>query len=343
MIPGFIGCMITGFLGTSGPRLLGTRSLSLAEFVGLLSLALSMMTALGLGKLQVADLLSGAWMLLLLVSMLGRAVGKRHDFPPPGFPLILLGLAGASGTGFFLGTGISTTFPITHFVRLLYFQGILWLPILGVAPYLLPRFFGRRSLHDFDESLKLPVGWLRPFLASFLAGFILISSFALEATGHTVAGHLLRATAVVGHLGLQTPGLIGIGRVNGLGSCVRWALPCSIAGWLLPAYFPHLRIGSLHLMFIGGVGLLVLAVATRVILGHSGRADRLISPLIPWHGLWILVHLTAATRLTADFVPAVRTSHLAYAALLWVVLLGFWTWRMRLEIKAKAWTSKSGG
>src|SRR5690606_34712427 len=134
-------------------------------------------------------------------------------------------------------------------------------------------------------------------------------------------------------LARSVPRLFAWSKVNGLGLALRWVVPCAAGGWLLAAWFQPLRIGMLHLMFIGGAGLLMLAAATRVILGHNDRHDRLTSPLRWFHALWALVLFTAATRLTSDFVLKVRISHFIYAALLWVLITAFWSWKLRLERK----------
>lgn len=334
MVLAFGGSLIVGFLGTAGPRLLGTRPFSRREFLIHLVLALAMMTALGLNRIALADLLTGVWLTGVLASLLGRFLFARRDIPPPGLPLAVLGLGGAATAGYVFGSGLTTTPGLYHFLRLLYFQGFLWLPILGVAPFLLPRFFGRRSPHSFDESLTIPAGWMRPFAESLAAGLLLLASFVLEAWGHDRSGHLLRAAVVAFHLARSVPGLAGWSKVNGLGLALRWVVPSAAAGWLLAAWFPHLRLGVIHLMFIGGAGLLMLAAATRVILGHHDRHDRLASPLRWFHALWFGVLFTAATRLTSEFIPKVRISHFIYAGLLWVVLLAFWAWKLRRELRA---------
>ncbi|QTN32780.1 NnrS family protein [Akkermansiaceae bacterium] len=334
MVIGLGGCFITGFLGTAGPRWIGTRPFRRDELLLYLALALSVMAALSLDRIPAADILSSAWLIGLLASLLGRFFTARRDVPPPGLPLAILGLAGAATAALASGLGITTTFPVNQFLRLLHFQGFLWLPILGVAPYLLPRFFGKSSLHSFEESLTIPAGWHRPFLESLAAGLLLIASFALEAWGIPAAGMMLRAATVTLHLALSVPGLFACGRSNGLGFAVRCFVPCAAAGWLLAAWFLPQRTGMLHLMFIGGCGLLMLAAATRVILGHNGRHDRLASPLRWCHALWFLVVFTAATRLSAEFIPAVRVSHLIHAALMWIAALAFWAWKIRRELNS---------
>lgn len=65
-----------------------------------------------------------------------------------------------------------------------------------------------------------------------------------------------------------------------------------------------------------------------VVLGHNDRHDRLATPLKWYHLTWSLLLLIAATRLSADFVPKVRTSHRGYAAALWVIVILFWAWKI---------------
>lgn len=334
MVIGFGGCFITGFIGTAGPRLLGTDPWCRFEILLHTFSALAVFVLLSLNKTQTADLFTGFWLLGLLKSLLFR-VFTRQDVPPPGLPLVLLGILGASLAGFALSmtSFLSYSYPVHNFWRLLYFQGFLWLPILGVAPYLLPRFFGRKSPHSFPDSPTLPDGWMRPFIESLVAGLLLIASFALEAWRPGPSGMILRTLVVVVHLTRSVPGLVSWSKVNGLGLALRWILPCAAGGWLLAVWFPPLRIGMLHLMFIGSAGLLMLAVATRVILGHNERHDRLASPMKWFHWVWGMVIFTAATRLTSDFVMKVRITHFIYAAILWVIILAFWSWKLRRELK----------
>lgn len=333
MVLGFGGCFIVGFLGTAGPRLLGAEPWFRFEILWHTAMSVIMLACLAFNQIGAADLMTGFWLFGVLASLVFRLLVGRKDIPPPGLPLAVLGMIGAALSGFALSmeSYLSYSMPTRTFWRLLYFQGFLWLPIIGVAPYLLPRFFGRKSQHAFDETLTLPAGWLRPFIESVVAGALILASFALEAWVGGRSGMLLRSAVVAIHLTRSVPGLVSWSKVNGLGLTLRWVLPCSLAGWILAVIFPPLRIGSLHLMFISGAGLLMLAVAARVTLGHHNRHDRLSSPLKWFHGVWAMVILAAATRLTPEFVPKVRVSHYIYAALLWVIILAFWAWKLRRE------------
>ncbi|MDB4809129.1 NnrS family protein, partial [bacterium] len=104
-----------------------------------------------------------------------------------------------------------------------------------------------------------------------------------------------------------------------------WVPWCAAVGWLAIIFVPGLRTGVLHLMFIGGSAIVMLAVSTRVILGHNDRHDRLALPMKWYHLVWSLLLLNTATRLSADFVPKVRISHLSYAACLWIIVIVFWS------------------
>lgn len=338
MTAGFAGCFVIGFLGTAGPRLLGTDPWNRFELLWHLAVALSVMGCLAAELIGAADLLTGFLLLGVILSLVFRLLVGRRDVPPPGFPIAVLGVIGAALGAFVISAEnvLTVAEPLRRFCRLLLFQGLLWLPILGVAPYLLPRFFGKASRHSLPESKSIPPRWWRPFLTSLAAGLALLASFALEAFHHDRGGMILRMVVVAGYLGISVPGWIGVGKVNGLGLALRWVLPSALAGWGLAAVLLPLRAGALHGMFIGAAGLLMLAVATRVTLGHADRHDRLGSPMRWMHAVWILSLFTAATRVAADFIPSIRTSHFIYAAGMWVVLVGFWSWKLRRERLAPA-------
>jgi uncharacterized protein involved in response to NO len=335
MVVGFAGCFVVGFLGTAGPRLLGSPPWRRWELVTHLSMALLMLVMLALHDISLADLVAGLWLLGVLASLLWRFFRKRQDVPPPGLPMAALGLFSAGVSALVLSA--SPRFELSRglytFARLLYFQGLLWLPVIAVAPFLLPRFFGKSSRHSFEESRSLPAGWSRHFTLSLLAGLALIATFACEAWFASRLGMVLRAIVVALYLALSVPGLVAWTRTNGLGVALRLVLPCAAGGWLLAANSPLLRVGMLHLMLIGGAGLLLLSVATRVILGHAERHDHLSSPMRWFHAIWGLVLFTAVTRMTADWIPNLRTSHLDYAAGLWMIILGVWWWKLHRECR----------
>lgn len=335
MITGFGGCLIVGFIGTAGPRLLESENWSRFELIWHFAMGLAVLTALAFAKIPATDVLAGFWFLGVLGSMLARLLFDRNDVPPPGMPLAFIALLVAIVSSFALSlhSVLGFSYPWQQFWRSLYFQGFLWLPMLGVAPYLIPRFFGKASLHSFPESDSLPQGWLKHWIFSTTTGLLILASFAIEIWISPKGGLIFRAAITFIHLALFVPGLFSFSKVNALALSLRWAPWCAAAGWITASFFPHLRIGVLHLMFIGGAGVIMLAVSTRVILGHHDRHDRLASPLRWYHIVWTMLLLTAATRLSADFVPKVRVTHLSYTAGLWALVIVFWAWKVRKELK----------
>jgi uncharacterized protein involved in response to NO len=96
------------------------------------------------------------------------------------------------------------------------------------------------------------------------------------------------------------------------------------AGLACAAIWPYARIGSLHLFFVSGLGLVTMAVGARVILGHAGRHDLLGGKIVWLRWVFGLLILAATTRMTSDFIPAVRVSHHIYAAWTWAAAAFVW-------------------
>jgi hypothetical protein len=96
-----------------------------------------------------------------------------------------------------------------------------------------------------------------------------------------------------------------------------------VASWLV-VLFPKYRIDLLHVMFMGGFTLLVLAVGTRVVLSHGGH------PLAEEQRSWPLrIGLTAVliamfARLGAPLAPNSYFGHLAWGAVLWIAGISIW-------------------
>ncbi len=319
MLQGFMGAFVAGFLGTAFPRLCGTRGWSSWEFSAVLILWVSALACALTNRVAAGDVVFCMFCLLLFSGMLARWFGGRRDVPPPGFVLAVAGVGGAAvasaclarGHGFWLGPhGLA-------WMKLLLYQGFPLLPLLGVGPYLLPRFFGMPSSHSFDESPTPPPGWWQRFHASIGCGLLVFASFALEVHGQVAAGHLLRALVVAGWFALETPVFRRAKVSSTPGNAIRWAIGGLVAGCVATFLQPGARMGTMHLFFAAGIALVTMAVATRVILGHAGRHDLLSGKIVWLRWATGLLVLAAATRVTSDFVPAVSVSHHIYAAWSW--------------------------
>ncbi|HPA16567.1 MAG TPA: NnrS family protein [Verrucomicrobiae bacterium] len=324
MTQGFLACFVFGFLGTAAPRLIGAPGLTLIEVA---SIAALLVAAAGLhttGHSLWGDQIF-LLALLFLIAAFGLRIIIRRDVPPPSFAIAALGLLSALvGDALFI-FGPLADLPPWHdaLARLLVYQGFLLLPVLGVGAFLLPRFFDLPNRQDFPESIAPPKGWTLATAWSLACGMAVLLSFVWEALGHKRSANLGRALVVGTFLLWQLPPF----RAKATGTisrCVATALLFLTCAYPTAALAPPPAVAWAHLLFIGGFGMLTFAVATRVILGHSGAGHLFRKPIRSLLAFAILAVLALATRVSADFLPTIRLSHLAYAAIAWIA--GVVTW-----------------
>jgi hypothetical protein len=213
--------------------------------------------------------------------------------------------------------------------KLVLYQAPLLLPLLGVGPYLLPRFFGHRSAHCLADSRTPPPGWWPRFAICTAAGVVILVSIGIEAGGSPRFGMTMRAGAFLGVYLLEVPLFWRAPRLTTPGTAVRIAVLSVLGGLLWAAFEPARRVGILHLLFVSGVGFAMLGVAVRVVLGHAGRRDLLEGRIVWLRVLAGLVVLAAATRVSAEYLPEIRLSHLDYAAATWGMAALLWLWKLR--------------
>lgn len=326
---GFFGGFIIGFLGTAMPRMLSARPLPTILLGWLLAAFSVFATANFLGHTAIAD----AAFLVVLISLAAGLFARflqRRDMPPPGFVLVALAFAcGMTGTVIGLVSAFVELSPTWLVLRpLLAYQGFVLLPILGVGGFILPRFLGLSSKHNFEESKNAPAGWWARASRALVAGAAIIGSFVLEVNGWYRVAYTVRFLAATGYLLNEVP-IHRSGRARGV---VAWTLKSGLImmllGLLLVALLPAYRVALLHVSFVGGLGLVTLIVATRVVFGHSGNGAMLAGPN-PW--LWWafgLIVLGMMSRVSGDFMPTTMISHYNYGALLWAIGLGIWAWKV---------------
>lgn len=324
MIGGFMVAFITGFLGTAFPRLTGNRRWSAGELMVLLALWAMALASYSRNQIAAGDAALSAMLWVLIVVLAGRWIFGNRDTPPPGFVLVFAGVLGGAVASAFLSFHAAPTLAQWQWARLWLFQGLPLLPLMGIGPYLLPRFFGMPSRHSFDDSPRPPAGWWRRAMASIFAGMLVAASFALEVHGWAVAGQVLRASLILVWFALETP-VLRRGKISSTaGNAVRWSIAGISLGIVCAAIWPFARVGSLHLFFTSGIALITLTAGTRVVLGHAGRHDLLRGRILWLRWLTGLVILAATTRMSADFLPAIRVSHHIYAAWTWVIVGSMW-------------------
>ena len=327
MAYGFFGGFIFGFLGTAMPRMLSAPPLGLRNVLVLLGLHVAMVVAFGTQHIALGDRLFLA-LLGLFACLMFRRARHRQDTPPPGF--VLVGLA-------FLCVSAGTLLAVfppgqdeagaywVHLQRLLSYQGFVLLPILGIGPFILPRFFGLLSPHDFPESTSPAAAWKKKAALAFGAGGLIVASFFLEVEGWIRAAHAVRFATTLVYLALEFPFHRAPKFSNTLGASLRIAFAALVGGFIVVALWPAARVGLLHLTLIGGFAVITFTVATRVVFGHSGHLEKLRG-----RNWWMLVAvalmlLGMATRISGDFWPGILVSHYSLGAVIWTTGVLVWS------------------
>ncbi|HVY71657.1 MAG TPA: NnrS family protein [Verrucomicrobiae bacterium] len=318
MTHGMFGGFILGFLGTAMPRLLEAPALRAAETFPLLVLHLAMIVMHATGHPAAGD---GLFLLLDLSFLLiaGIRLCRRKSAPPPGFVLVLLALlCAATGASLSL-LGDTEKFPsLMTLQRLLTYQGFVLFPILGVGPFLLPRFLGATSSHEFPETPGHATRWRQKAVIAAGAGGMLLGTFLLEAQGLVRVAYGARFCLTAGYLMLELRGLGHSRKTTVFGAVVQAAVAGMWGGFLAVACFPAYRIALLHITLAGGFALITFTVATRVLFGHAGKIN-----LLAGRNAWFLAAMGLMlfgmlTRVSGDFWPKIMTSHYTYGALLWM-------------------------
>jgi uncharacterized protein involved in response to NO len=209
-------------------------------------------------------------------------------------------------------------------------HGAVWfflLPVfLGVTTRMVP-FFSSRVLGA--EADYKPV-WARPAL---IAGALAHGALELGGVQHLLWLVDLPMALVVGVLAYRW------GLTRSLGTRLLAMLHLSLA--VLSAAFllsgalslavaagalPRIGLAPLHLLVVGYFAAMVMAMVSRVSLGHSGRA--LEADTLTWT-CYRGVLLAATLRAAAEFMPAgtVGATLMLGAAILWLASFGAWATR----------------
>jgi uncharacterized protein involved in response to NO len=323
MTHGMFGGFIFGFLGTAMPRMLSAKRLGVAEAFPLLLAHLLMIVAYASNHLLAGNVLFLLKLAGLAAIMLPR-FNARKDLPPPGFILVALALGCAAvGAGLSFVPQTEDSSPlIPGLQKLLSYQGFVLLPIIGIGPFILPRFFGLASSHDLPEALRPTDAWKSKALLALATGVMVIGTFFMEALGWIRLAHAVRFLATLAYMAREFPAAPKA--TNVFGAAIRISVFGILAGFLAVAIWPAYRTGLLHLTLVGGFAIITFVVATRVLFGHSGNIA-----LLQKRSRWFVMALGLmlfgmATRISGDFWPKIMASHYIYGAFLWIAGVILW-------------------
>lgn len=274
-IEGFLTAFAVGFLFTMIPRRTETPPPATWQIV---------LAAIGpVGVVVSAWLAAWAWSLLfwLLVSgvvlgfLVRRLSAKRAKRRPPNAFVWLptayvMGITG----GILIAVGAAKRDPLwwLHEVgRGIVLQGVFVALIIGVGALALPLMTRAEKPADATDETKDRL----ERMGHYVAALALFGSFFVEDIVSVRSGLIVRA-AVVFVVLLTTAEIHRPPKRPGVNAKLMW-----LAMWMLPLGYLYGAIDhenykvGLHIAFIGGFSLLVLAVSTHVALGHGGRMDRL--------------------------------------------------------------------
>jgi uncharacterized protein involved in response to NO len=328
---GFLFCFIAGFLLTAVPRFTQTNPPAILAQTILASVVIAGAIALELQSYSTAQLLFAVAYVILLVVILSRFLKRKSAQLPDTFSLI--GIALITGTaGAFVNVlgmwGIAAEWALAGKRSLT--EGMTLLLVLGVGGFLGPRLLGFERLMVVEMSgLKSRKRrWLHARNLYFIGGIVVLLTLILEyRLGWMWASFVRAGAASIIFLVTIKPWQLPAVRTT-LAWCVWTSVWLTIIALWLIAFFPIYQVDFLHILFIGGFSLLIMAVGMRVTLSHGG------------HGLaqekknWPLrVGLTAGliamlARAGAPFSPKAYAMHLELAAILWMIGIGIWGWRL---------------
>ncbi len=328
MIEAFGGAFVIGFLGTAGPRMATAPKLTPAELLWLFGLhqagaVLHLRQQLAWGDACFAALIGS-----LLLCLLIRVAKFRKEAPPPQMILALTGLLGGlAGTILHL-TGASLRDPqLYRLSNLLLYQGLLLPPVLGIGSFVFPRMLGG----DFGDPKTAAQGRTK-LVRALAAAVLLTGSFFLEAFGHVAAGYAVRAIVAAGYLLLEVDWKTRQG--GSLTTGLFWSLAIGWLGIVLAPFHYVQHVAIEHLLYIGGFGMLMLIVGSRVLFGHSGDLEGFFARSWWVRFLLVLGVLAATTRAVPAWVPSTMVSHHIYAAWTWGILGVLWlVWHRRRFVK----------
>lgn len=314
----FMMAFAIGFLFTALPRRTQTAPAAAAELIAAAAALLTITGGALAERFGIVQLGYGALFLILLQfavrRFLGRGAGRR---PPAAFVLIpfgvLHGLAGAVLIAGYAGP------QAVKLGKLFVEQGVFLCFVVGIGSLILPLMSGSPPPADLGSSPRET----RKALAYGAAGLALAASFALEYAGWVRLGPLVRALVVVLGVGLgggawRAPGKPGFHR-----RLVWWSVWLMPLGLVASAIVPDLRVAALHIVFIGGFGLMAFGVATHVSLGHLGLEPLGLGRPPAVVALAAGLGLALVARLAADLSDT-YFAHLGSAAGLWIVGSAVW-------------------
>jgi len=320
MMGGFFLCFVCGFLMTAAPKFTASYPPTKIDlWISTLLLAF-LFTSIFFEKIFIFHLVVLA-LLIFLGSFFLRRFLSRTQSPPDAFMFVGVGL-GSAGFGIImllLNDLEIVQGRLFDLGRLFFLQGYIIALVLGIGSRLVPALLGRGAMPtEFKTSSSIKL------FACLAVLFVL--SYILEVFISTIVGTVLRSI-VMSFIIFKFWNIHLLPARKGHQPFWLWVSAWSLLiGQWGSTLFLDYRIHFLHLVFISGLGLMTLMIATRVCLSHGGHGTDLERRSKAVLVAAILMAAAAVTRLSAGFASVIYLSHLVYASYAWIIGLLIWGW-----------------
>ena len=331
MLYGFFPFFVFGFLFTAAPNWLNGPAIPRPAYV-----AAGVLMALGVILVYAGMWAPGLTLVGLALHLAGWSVAVWALFrtlfkaPPQdkahAAVATLAVLLGAMGDAVFLAWAAGADIP----------DGLAMAEMLGLWGFLTPTFLVvcHRMIPWFTSRIVPNYVMIRPYgpLWIVLAGCLIHGVLAFA--GHAdltwpadlvMAGIVFWFSAQWGVArGARQVRLLAMLHVAFLWAGLSFALSGidSLAGFLELTW----RAGHapVHALGIGFFSAMLIGMASRVSLGHSGRKLEADAPT--WELFW-LVQSVAVVRMLPDLIPALPDRMVTLAGVLWLLAFGLWAWK----------------
>jgi uncharacterized protein involved in response to NO len=314
MLFGFVAAAVAGFLTTAAPVWADRPALRGSRLAGLFALwAAGRVAMLASGVVPAAAVaaIDGAFLPALAIALahtLRGAAHRRHH----GIVAIVGALAVANALVHAAALGLVEPLVAQRVLRASVVLVVVLVVVIGgrITPAFTTNALRRRGIED----AAVDGTWRR---RAALAGVVVVALLAVAAPD-TRAERIASIAAGVAVAARMS----GWRTRRAFSDPLLWSLHAGMA-WVAIGLVLRGVEGSgsagLHALAAGAMGTMILAVMTRVGLGHTGR------PLaLPAGGalLYALAHAAALARVASALVPAVSASLLVVAAVAWSLAFG---------------------
>lgn len=297
---------IPRFSGAGNAQLFEVILFNLITFVGLI---------FSINEIESIVSYVSALQAVLILLFIGRRIFKRKQNPPFSFIFIFIGLI------LWLVSGIYTGFTGSDLLKPLHYEGAIAAIIIGVGSRLIPGILGHVDIVQLQRSTyERPVPIYKTIPISFvllIIGFIL-SYFMSELSGYFRA-------FIVSWIAIAYWKIFTLPNER---TSLTWSV--WISSWLIALSFilrAFVKEGEIHVshsFFLGGIVLLSMMIATRVIQSHGPKNKQLENSKILYVVTGFVI-LAMLTRVSAFYMPEHYLNHLSYGAIVLILAVIIWS------------------